>query len=181
MCYQRKMVYAGSYRSRWASRRRRRRRGYTSYSSKRKDTSLPYTSRVTLLSKGEAAFFEPLQKAINREYLIMSKVRLADLVTCSAGEWRRGHGGAISQKHLDFVLCDPHTTRFILAIELDDRSHEAPARQRRDRFLNEVLASVGIRLLRVQARSSYSIPWLRSLVHHAIYADAPVAVASPAR
>jgi len=98
----------------------------------------------------------------------MSKVRLADLVSCSATEWRTGYGGAISQKHVDFVLCEPDTTRFILAIELDDRTHDSEDGQRRDRFLNEVLASVGIRLLRVRARSYYPLPALRSLVHEAL-------------
>ena len=105
---------------------------------------------------------------MNGEFLIMSKVRLADLVSCSATEWRRGYGGAISQKHVDFVLCDPTTTRFILAIELDDRTHDSEDRKRRDRFLNEVLAAVGIRLLRVRARSYYSLSSLRSLVHEAL-------------
>lgn len=129
---------------------------------------LPYRSRETLLSRGEAAFFEPLQRALNGEFLIMSKVRLADLVSCSATEWRNGYGGAISQKHVDFVLCDPATTRFILAIELDDRTHDSEDRKRRDRFLNEVLATVGIRLLRVRARSYYSPSSLRSVVHEAL-------------
>lgn len=129
---------------------------------------LPYRSRETLLSRGEAAFFGPLQQALNGQFLIMSKVRLADLVSCSATEWRTGYGGAISQKHVDFVLCDPTTTRFILAIELDDRTHDSEDRKRRDRFLNEVLATVGIRLLRVRARSYYSLSSLRSLVHEAL-------------
>src|SRR5437870_2621808 len=64
----------------------------------------PYTRRDALLSKGEAAFFLPLQQAIGYQFLVMSKVRLADLVTCSRTDWHRGFGGAISQKHLDFVL-----------------------------------------------------------------------------
>lgn len=98
----------------------------------------------------------------------MSKVRLADLVSCSATEWRAGYGGAISQKHVDFVLCDPGTTRFVLAIELDDRTHDSEDRKRRDRFLNEVLATVGIRLLRIRASSYYSPPSLRILIHEAL-------------
>lgn len=85
----------------------------------------------------------------------MCKVRLADVITCPEGEWRRGMGSPIAQKHLDFVLCDPHSTRFVAAIELDDRSHDQPKRQRRDQFVNRVLSEAGIRLVRVQARSHY--------------------------
>lgn len=162
------MAYSRLYRRRWYRPRRRGSPSYRSSSLPSAITELPYSSRLTLLSKGEAAFFDPLQKAIDDKYLIMSKVRLADIVTCSASQWRHGHGGAISQKHLDFVLCDHKTTRFVLAIELDDRSHEEPDRRRRDRFLNEVLAAAGIRLLRIQASANYSVRHLQSCIYKAI-------------
>lgn len=115
-----------------------------------------YQNRLTLLSRGEAAFFGPLSRALGSRFLIMCKVRLADVITCTDGEWRRGLGRAIAQKHLDFVLCDRTTTRFVLAIELDDRTHERPDRRRRDYFVNQVLAQTGVRLIRFRARSRYS-------------------------
>lgn len=126
--------------------------------------SLPYQGRGTLLTKGEAAFYGPLLEAVGDRFQIMCKVRVADVLTCSEADWRRGYGGAISQKHLDFVLCEPRTTRIILAVELDDRSHDAPHRQRRDRFLNETLQAAGIRLLRIRARAEYSVEILRRFV-----------------
>jgi len=89
-------------------------------------------------------------------FLVMCKVRLADIVTCTDAEWRRGLGRAIAQKHLDFILCDRSTTRFVLAIELDDRSHERRDRRQRDLFVDQVLAQAGIRLIRFRARSRYS-------------------------
>ncbi|QDV90760.1 hypothetical protein RAS2_18430 [Phycisphaerae bacterium RAS2] len=103
----------------------------------------------------------------------MCKVRVADVLTCSDADWRRGFGGAISQKHLDFVLCEPRTTRIILAVELDDRSHEAPHRQRRDRFLNESLQAAGIRLLRIKARARYSADIIRRLVFARLHRESP--------
>jgi hypothetical protein len=129
---------------------------------------MPYASRQTLLSRGEAAFHGPLQEAVGGQYLVMCKVRVADVLTCTETDWRLGHGGAISQKHLDFVLCEPSTTRIVLAIELDDRSHEAEHRQRRDRFLNEALRAGGIRLLRIKARAQYSAEIIKLLVRAAL-------------
>lgn len=147
----------------WRPYRRRRR-----FAARRRRESLPYEGRGTLLTKGEAAFFGPLQEAVGAEFQIMCKVRVADVLTCSDADWRRGFGGAISQKHLDFVLCEPRTTRIILAVELDDRSHEAPHRQRRDRFLNDTLKAAGMRLLRIKARAQYSTDIIRKLVSAAI-------------
>lgn len=120
-----------------------------------------YRSRQTLLSRGEAAFFGPLTAALAGRLLIMCKVRLADIITCSDAEWSLGRGRAISQKHLDFVLCDRVTTRLVAAIELDDRSHNRPERRRRDRFVNQVLAEAGIRLIRFQAQSRYAVQHIR--------------------
>lgn len=98
----------------------------------------------------------------------MCKVRLADVVTCSESGWRDGLGAAIAQKHLDFVLCDPQTLRFVMAIELDDRSHERPERRRRDRFVDQVLAQAGVRLLRFRARSRYCTDEMRRRIMRCI-------------
>jgi len=129
---------------------------------------MPYASRETLLTRGEAAFHGPLQEAVGGRYLIMCKVRVADVLTCSEADWRHGFGGAISQKHLDFVLCEPASTRIVLAIELDDRSHEAEHRRRRDKFLNEALRTAGIPLLRIKARAQYSPEIIQLLVRAAL-------------
>ncbi|EDV0264285.1 DUF2726 domain-containing protein, partial [Salmonella enterica subsp. salamae] len=53
----------------------------------------------------------------------------------------------VSQWHCDVVITD-RAGRIIVAVELDDRSHEAPKRQRRDLLLEEVLKQAGIPLLR---------------------------------
>lgn len=121
--------------------------------SKRRESV--YRSRAALLTRGELVFFWSLRGAVASRCLIMCKVRLADAVTCSEAEWRAGAGNAISQKHLDFVLCDAHSTRFLVAIELDDRSHARPERRRRDRFVEQALSQAGIRLIRFRARSKY--------------------------
>ena len=131
-------------------------------------TKLPYKSRGALLSRGEAAFYGPLMHALRSEFLVMCKVRLADVVTCPVRSNLRGPFAAISQKHLDFVLCEPRTTRIILAIELDDRSHDAPRRRRRDCFVNETLLAANIPLLRVQAQAWYSLSALRESIRLAL-------------
>jgi hypothetical protein len=151
-------------RRRWSPRRRRR---STFRRARRQAGELPYSRKDTLLTRGETAFFEPLKAAIGQDFLIMCKVRLADIVRCTESDWRRGFGGAISQKHLDFVLCDPKTTRILMAIELDDRSHEAAHRRQRDRFVDRVLSESGVRLVRFRAQATYSVPDIRERIRQA--------------
>ncbi len=116
---------------------------------------LPYLPRRMLLSRGEGAFYRALRAAVRGEYLIAFKVRLADLITCQENAWNAGFGHLIARQHLDFVLCDWKTTEILLAVELDDRSHQLAHRRRRDNFLNDALAAAGIPLARFQAASRY--------------------------
>lgn len=148
------------------SRRRRPRRGTRSHRARasrtrRPGSSYPYRTRQTLLSQGEAAFFGPLCDAVAGRFHVMCKVRLADVITCSDANWRRGFGAAISQKHLDFVLCEPATMRFVLAIELDDKSHERPERRRRDSFVNIALYRSRVGFIRFEAKAHYSAESIR--------------------
>lgn len=68
--------------------------------------------------------------------------------TVSPGAVNGGNCSAsVSQWHCDVVITD-RAGRIIVAVELDDRSHQAPKRQRRDLLLEEVLKQAGIPLLR---------------------------------
>ena len=129
--------------------------------------AMPFRSRGALFSRGELAFFFALRRAVGRRYFIATKVRLADLVTCPDADWRQ-HGHAIAQKHVDFVLCHRRTTRIIVAVELDDRSHDEPARIERDAFVDKALAASGIGLIRVPASATYSRWELRSRIKMAL-------------
>lgn len=145
-----------------SSRRRRTRK------SPRHHQRLPYQTRRLLLSRGEAAFYRALRVAVRGQYLIAFKVRLADLITCEKRAWNDGFGHLIARQHLDFVLCDWKTTEILLAIELDDRSHELARRRQRDNFLNEALAAAGIPLVRFRAASRYDANTVAAVLAEAL-------------
>src|SRR5258708_6894169 len=74
-----------------------------------------------LLSPGESRFFDALSHVIPEEVHICPKVRVADLleVTFDRSDpehWR--YFSAISQKHVDFVLCKRSDFAPLLVIEL---------------------------------------------------------------
>lgn len=124
----------------------------------------PYYSKDTLMSATELAFFHALSKAITAQQLIAPKVRLGDVIGCSEKDWARRHGPRISAKHLDFVLIDRQSSRILLAIELDDKSHERADRKARDIFLNRALDAAGVPLLRIPASRSYNPDEIRKAI-----------------
>jgi len=89
------------------------------------------------------------------------KTRLADVVRCPPELWDTVHGRRLSQKHVDFVVYDRFTTAIIAVVELDDKSHNAADRRDRDTFVDGVLGSLGVAIVRIRAASSYDIDMLR--------------------
>ncbi len=103
-------------------------------------------SRKPVMTPTERDFFERLYGAARANYWLFAKVSLHDVVRNN----ERAGWSKISQKHLDFVLCDPRDASVVLAIELDDWTHNRASAQKRDAQKDDVLESAGIPLLRVK-------------------------------
>ena len=120
-----------------------------------------------LMSPGELKFFRALEAAVGSRYRVFSKVRLADIVQpTKTGDNRAWYSafGVIKSKHVDFVVCDPVTMEFQLAVELDDKSHERADRAERDQKVDVILAQAGIPVLHVPARAGYSAEEIRGRI-----------------
>jgi hypothetical protein len=128
--------------------RKRRRRQF-------RPRQVRFHPRQFLLSRNEVAFLRVLVSLVGHRYLISCKVRLADIITCSDADWKRGHANRIAQKHVDFVVSCAHSSRIVAAIELDDLSHQRPDRRQRDQFVNRLFSQMRVRLIRVPARWEY--------------------------
>jgi hypothetical protein len=126
-----------------------------SFPSAQQQSILPYRMRGPLLSRGELAFFRVLRAALGGRFLIAIKVRVADLLDCPREAWEEGFGYMVARHHVDIVLCDHATTAVVAAIELDDRSHDRPARQNRDEFLDAAFAAAKVPLIRFTAAARY--------------------------
>ena len=55
----------------------------------------------------------------------------------------------ISQKHVDFVICN-RNMEVLFALELDDRSHDTAAAEKKDRFKDRAFRAAKIPLKRVR-------------------------------
>ncbi|HII2213699.1 TPA: DUF2726 domain-containing protein [Escherichia coli] len=98
----------------------------------------------------EREFFCELCRALaGYPLLVMAQVRLVDVVQVCPGvseaENRRLFR-QISQWHCDYVVVDQRDFTVRAIIELDDRSHLRPERQRRDALFNLVVIQAGIPL-----------------------------------
>ncbi len=84
-------------------------------------------------------------------YTIFAKVRLLDLLEPVKGNPKyKTYLYKVQAKHVDFVLCDAKLVARII-IELDDSSHDTEKRKERDAFVDEVVQSVGYKIIHVRA------------------------------
>lgn len=82
---------------------------------------------------------------------VFAKVRLLDLLEPVKGSQKyKTYFYKVQAKHVDFVLCDSKlVARYI--IELDDSSHDTEDRKERDAFVDEVVKSVGYKIIHTRA------------------------------
>jgi len=129
----------------------------------------PYQKKAYLLTEAERSFYKVLRRVAGDELHVFAKVRLADLVWLPKGtKHRQAHLNRVLSKHVDFVLCHRQTVAPVLVVELDDSSHESSRRQERDAFVNQVLRTTGLPLLRVPAKRAYVPNELAELIRKEI-------------
>jgi len=111
-----------------------------------------YQKRPSLLTPSELKFYNALIPiATTKKLIICPKVRLEDIIEAPKGPDYNAARGRIKSRHIDFMLCDPNTLQPILALELDDNSHDRPDRQERDQFIDKALGTAGINILHTRS------------------------------
>lgn len=124
-----------------------------------------------LLSGGEKAFFDALQQVIAPDMYVCPKIRIADIIDMTIPKtdpqfWPKFN--QISQKHVDFLLCNTNTFAPLLMIELDGGSHHDPKRSARDALVDTAFGQAGIPMLHIPVSSFYPYKELREQIAHAI-------------
>jgi very-short-patch-repair endonuclease len=123
----------------------------------------PFAKRNYFFSAAERSFYEILCR-LAPQHRVFAKVRLADLVRVQASGrefWQRFN--SIAGKHVDFVLCDECLAPLV-AIELDDASHDDEERLARDRFVDSVLETATLPIVHVRAKRGYVLDEIRQLL-----------------
>lgn len=130
------------------------------------ETPLPYRLNDQFLTPAELSFFSVLRNVVGEQAHIAVKVGLKELfwVNTDNLSQRQTFTNKIDRKHVDFVLCEPTTMRPLVAIELDDKSHQREKVQKRDAFVDQVFEVVGLKLLHIPVKAGYSVQDLTTIL-----------------
>ncbi len=126
----------------------------------------PYHLRDDFLTPAEHSFYQVLRQTVSDWALVCPKVSLGDVFFVKSNDNSnfRTYTNKIDRKHVDFLLCDPHTAKPLLGIELDDKSHEREDRKARDEFLAGVFGAAELPLMRVPVKHGYSVQQLDTML-----------------
>ena len=115
----------------------------------------PYIRRKFILTEAEKKLYRFLRERfdkINKSIVILSKVRLGDIVELNEAITRDSKLFLkIAYKHVDFCILSPELD-LICVVELDDFTHDTVEAIKRDNFVAEVMHDCNIPLYRVKCR-----------------------------
>lgn len=115
-----------------------------------------YDKKKYFMTRAEHECYDALVAAVGTEYFIFPQVHISAIVDhkVKGQNWKAAFSH-INGKSVDFVLCDKTYISPVLAIELDDRTHERPERQGRDVEVERILHDAGLPLLRLGNNGSF--------------------------
>jgi len=122
----------------------------------------PYSRRNYFFSAAERSLYEILRR-LTPEHTVFAKVRLAELVYIKESVPGQAYRSRIDRKQVDFVVCDKNLAP-VVAIELDDASHQHAERHVRDQFVDEVLAAASLPVIHVPERAGYILDEIHQLL-----------------
>ena len=114
------------------------------------------------LTKVEQVLYFRLIDALP-DLIVLAQVPLSGFLRVRKGRtWREWHN-RISQKSVDYLICE-RDFRVVMAIELDDASHDSPSRAHADASKNRALTSAGVTLIRWRTTAMPDEAAIRSIV-----------------
>jgi hypothetical protein len=124
---------------------------------------MPYQLKRPFFQPSEGELLALLQQAAGDDYLILSKVRVADVVEVTAiprrAPWYQAVN-RISAGRFDFLLCDQQTLEPRCAIEME-QAGEANA------FLDELCQTIGLPLIRLTPETARAYAEVRTAIDQA--------------
>lgn len=116
-----------------------------------------YKRKDFFMSRAEHECYDALIVAVGDKYYVFPQVHLPTLIDNKVvGQNWKGAFSHISQKSVDFVLCDKLYISPKLAIELDDKTHERQDRIDRDGIVDRIFKDAGLPLLRLENRGRFN-------------------------
>ena len=128
------------------------------------DYSSLYSKKEYIMTSEELKFYKLLKSITNKYNLIIfTQVSLYAIIKSNNIK----DFNKIKSKSIDYVITD-NNGKIKFCIELDDESHLKENRQERDKFINELLKQIRIKLIRIPKQNFYNLQELEEKIKESI-------------
>ena len=111
-----------------------------------------YNRKYSIMTEREQEFYKKLKLICGDSILIFPQIHLSNLFFHNIkGQNFKAAFKFINKLSVDFVLVDSRNYKTLLAIELDDSTHNKQERIRRDLIVNDIFKKANFPLLRVDS------------------------------
>lgn len=143
-----------------------RQRKYKTSTQRETDIIKQNYVQTSMLTSTEQAFYNQLKEALKHYNVeIHYKIRLADIFKVKyRNKYYETNFSRIMAKHIDFIVADKNKAEAIIAIELDDASHEKEESYKNDTFKNILFEASDIRLHRIKVQPVYDFTELKQML-----------------
>ena len=128
--------------------------------TKTKDAPIyQYERREYIMTKAEHNFFLMLSQSFQGKYHVFPQVHLSSILDekkVKGQNWKAAFKH-INGKSVDFVICDKQYAKPIIAVELDDWSHNSESRRTRDEEVERIFAAASLPLVRFNDYKGLSV------------------------
>jgi hypothetical protein len=129
--------------------------------------AFPFKKKTNLFTPVERSFLELIEEAAGKQYRVMCRVKLADILAIRQTTDKKTGKNALSRvagRNLDFVLCSKEDMTPVMAIDLVHKSGKEGYKSQRDWFISGALDAARIPHLRIKVRSGYKAKDIRDCI-----------------
>jgi hypothetical protein len=131
--------------------------------------AFPFRRKPQLFTPVEHSFLNLIEQAMGREFRIICRVRLNDLVAVRQTTSKKTASQAVSRassRQLDFVLVDKNDMSPVLAIDLVHNQGKDGYKSQKDWFVTGALDAAGLPHARIKVKSGYSVDDIRECLEN---------------
>ena len=131
--------------------------------------AFPFRRKPQLFTQVEYTFLTLIEQAVGREFRVMCRVRLNDMVAVRQSTKKKTASQALSRassRQLDFVLVEKDTMSPVLAIDLVHNQGKEGYKTQKDWFVTGALDAAGVPHVRIKVKSGYSIEDIRECLEN---------------
>ncbi|APD87243.1 hypothetical protein BM527_14720 [Alteromonas sp. Mex14] len=131
--------------------------------------AFPFKRKPQLFTPVEHTFLNLIEQAVGREFRIVCRVRLNDLIAVRQSTNKKTASQALSRassRQLDFVLVNKHDMSPVMAIDLVHSQGKEGYKTQKDWFVTGALDAAGLPHARIKVKSGYTVDDIRECLEN---------------